>query len=283
MKANNQSGFPGMQSFKLITEDIRKIFPEHINPISFYRWNHPVVIITETGNVPAEKTLSFREILSEKENKTIQKLRFRKDQNSYIITHATLRLILGKFLDIPPGKVDFITNPSGKPLLPEKHKDIHFNLSHSSGVSTLAFSAKSEIGVDVEKIDPGFDYQLITRRYFSTAENDYIRGPDKDTFKRFYTLWTRKEAFLKAVGMGIGENLEVEVCRKINYFSPEKPFAGRHATDFYLKSYLFQSDYVISVAANDPCNIEFFLFDPDEKDLLPPIEFRERIPRWVSK
>ncbi len=257
-----------MQSFKLTTEDIRKIFPEHINPISFCGWNHPVVIITETGNVPEEKALSFREILSEKENKILRKLRFRKDQNSYIITHATLRMILGKFLDIPPRKVDFITNPSGKPFLAGKHIDIHFNLSHSSGVSTLAFSAKSEIGVDVEKIDPGLDFHLIASRCFSTAENEYIREPDKDACKRFYTLWTRKEAFLKAVGMGIGENLEVEVYRKINYFSPEKPFTGRHATDFYLKSYLFNRDYLISVAINGPCNIEFFLIDPDEKGIL---------------
>jgi len=246
-----------MQSYKLVTGTEWKISARYFDALSFSEWDSPVLFIAITDNILSDRISSLHGILSEEENKKARKFKLRKDQNRYIITHTLLRLILGKFLEIPPGEIEFVSNPYGKLFLSEKYKKIHFNLSHSSGVSVLAFSVKSEIGVDVEKVDPGFEYHIIAKRYFSNAENRYIHELDGQSCMRFYTLWTRKEAFLKSVGSGIVENLDIEVFRKVNHYSPKKEFTGKHATDFYVKSFLFQNNYMISVASNDPGKIAY--------------------------
>ena len=99
-------------------------------------------------------------------------------------------------------------------------RNIFFNLSHSSGVSLLAFDPGSEIGVDVEMIDEEFDYEPIVKRWFTPEEGKYIWQSKENSRIRFYELWTRKEAYLKAIGEGITKNLGIEVLdSKIHHHS----------------------------------------------------------------
>ena len=143
--------------------------------------------------------------------------------------------------------IEFVSNDFGKPSLREKFKKIHFNLSHSCGHSVLAFSPNSQIGVDIEKIDPDFNFRLIARANFSEAENRFIDIKEQEACIRFYTLWTRKEALLKAVGTGIGENLGIEVFRTINHCKPKNHFWDK---DYYLNTFKFQDNYMITTAGS---------------------------------
>jgi 4'-phosphopantetheinyl transferase len=245
----------------IFTEDLIEISDTCILNNTDIGLNKPVIYMVLTDSYSSDAMSSFRKLLSAGELEKALRFRFIQDQRRYIVTHAILRIILGGYLNSMPNKIEFISNDYGKPSLPEKFKKIHFNLSHSKGLSALVFSTKSEIGIDVEKIDPEFDFDLIANTHFSNAENNFILAENGQSRKRFYTLWTRKEALLKAVGTGIGENLGIEVFEKTNHCKPEIPFPKVQDGDFYLKSFIFQQKYMISTASNNSDELSYSLVD----------------------
>ena len=232
------------------------IFTEILTDINFLDWNkstmpdfnNPAIFLIHTDS--ESEISSFQKSLSAQEQEKAARFRFIKDQHSYIITHALLRKLLGNFLNSEPASIEFISNEFGKPMVSHGNRKIHFNISHRCGLSTLAFSAKSEIGVDVEKIDPEFDFDLIAKAHFSDAENRFIDEGKQESGKRFFTVWTRKEALLKAIGTGIGENLDVEVFRNVNYYHPEVPLPGIQKADYYLNTFEYQDKYMITTAGS---------------------------------
>lgn len=239
-----------MKSFRIFSEDqVKEKFYSFDQAINL-ELDEPVIYLVPTDSDSPDEVSSFRKLLSQQELDKALRFRFLSDQNSYIITHAMLRIILGNYLKLAPAEIEFVSNDFGKPSLSEKFKKIYFNLSHSKGLSALVFSTKAEIGIDIEKIDPEFDFDLIAKAHFSNAENSFLHAENGQARKRFYTVWTRKEAFLKAVGTGIGENLNIEVFREINHCEPEIPFSEIQDRDFYLKSFSFQNKYMISAASN---------------------------------
>jgi phosphopantetheinyl transferase len=240
-----------MTSFNIFTESVVEMNSQCIANMTDIELKKPVIYLVHTDSYSSDKIGSFQKLLSSLELERAAKFRFVQDRHRYIVTHAILRIILDGYLKSAPTEIEFISNDYGKPSLPEKFKKIHFNLSHSKGLSALAFSTKAEIGIDIEKIDPEFDFDLIANAHFSDAENNFLHAENEQTRKSFYTLWTRKEALLKAVGIGIGENLGIEVFNKINLYKPEIPFPGVQDRDFYLKSFLFQKKYMISTASNN--------------------------------
>lgn len=214
--------------------------------------NESVIYLVQTLSYSEAEVALFQQILSPQEQQKAERFRFQKDRQSYIVTHAMLRKILGNYTASDPAKLEFILNEYGKPSLAENPKEIYFNLSHCSGLSALAFTVKSEIGIDIEKIDPEFDFDLIAKAHFSDAENSFIDHEPPESRKRFYTVWTRKESLLKAIGTGIAENLDVEVFRKVNYYNPELPLSINIESDYYLTTCEYQNKYLISAAGKDP-------------------------------
>jgi 4'-phosphopantetheinyl transferase len=125
-----------------------------------------------------------------------------------------------------------------------------FNLSHCSGVSLLAFDPENEIGADVEKIDEEFDYEPIVKRWFTQDEDRYIYQSPETSRKRFYEIWTRKEAYLKAIGEGITKNLQVEVLE--NKRRDHLLMGGGSLRDeFIFESMVYERTYQITVALNE--------------------------------
>lgn len=233
-----------------------KIFTETHPDFKFRNWDpstftdlvDPAIFLIHTDSYSVSEVSSFQKLLPAQEQEKAQRFRFIKDQHSYILTHALLRKILGNYLNSEPAEIEFISNQYGKPLLADRYQKIHFNLSHSSGISALVFSTKSEIGVDIEKIDSKFDFDLIAKAHFSDTENRFIETDHSESCKRFYTIWTRKEALLKAIGTGIGENLDVEVYRDVNHWKPEILFQEIPDKDYYLYSFEFQDNFMITTA-----------------------------------
>jgi len=130
-----------------------------------------------------------------------------KDSQRFTISRGVQRHILARYLNIPPEQLRFEIGANKKPYLVNAGGEgITYNITHSDNWIILAI-ALSPVGADVEKIDPGFPYQDILGEHFSTAEVNFIN--QQNSSQRFFLLWTRKEAFLKATGQGLGEHLKI--------------------------------------------------------------------------
>lgn len=122
-------------------------------------------------------------------------------QQRFIAAHAGLRIILSRYLEISPEKVTFAYTTFGKPYIPS-HPALQFNLSHSQDKAILAITYHQSIGADLEKIKT--NYQLaLAERFFHPAEIAYLQQASIQPENKFYDLWTRKEAILKAIGTGL--------------------------------------------------------------------------------
>ncbi len=137
--------------------------------------------------------------LSEDEKERAARFHFEIDRHRFVACRAVLREILGAELGISPGDVKFSYGAQGKPTLNHK-TDLRFNLSHSEGLALIALSDEAEIGVDLEQIRPERATSDVARAVFTDAEQAELVGPDR--VERFFQLWTRKEAYLKAIGQG---------------------------------------------------------------------------------
>ncbi len=154
---------------------------------------------------------SLEQTLSRDERTKAQRFYFEKDRRQFIVSRGALRTILSHELDIHPRDLRFGYNPYGKPsLIPEQGGDtLRFNLSHSHGLALIAITKNRDIGIDIERIRRDFSYQPIAESFFSPLENAVLRSlPQHLQHKAFFTCWTRKEAYIKAVGKGLSIPLD---------------------------------------------------------------------------
>lgn len=148
------------------------------------------------------KILDLKSFLSSEELSKAEKFHFEIDRDRYIISHGILRKFIGKRLGEPPEKIEYQLNDFGKPR--ELRDRVQFNMSRSENILLIAIGVGVEIGVDVEKAREGVDSSLISQNYFTSAENNSLDGLDSlQRHHQFFQYWTRKEAFIKAVGMGM--------------------------------------------------------------------------------
>ncbi len=149
-------------------------------------------------------------ILSEDERERAVRFRFERDRSPFIVRRALLRMLLGRYLQITPSKIEFSYGTKGKPYLAgSEHAALRFNLSHSRGLALYAVTRKREIGVDLEYESEKVDIDAIARRFFSAREVAAIKSlPDHEKRRAFFACWTRKEACIKARGEGLSIDLE---------------------------------------------------------------------------
>ena len=155
----------------------------------------------------------LRQLLSADEHARATRFHFDKDRRHFIVTRGTLRLLLGRYLAIAPADLRFAYADQGKPSVllepAQQPTPLKFNLAHSGGVAVYAFTLVGEIGVDLEQINPQFSGDDIARRFFSASEVACLEQLPADARAlAFFTCWTRKEAFIKAKGMGLSLGLD---------------------------------------------------------------------------
>ena len=127
---------------------------------------------------------------------------FERDRHRFIAAHAALRQVLGQHSGQAGERLRFVAGRFGKPALASA--DLHFNLSHSHGTGLVALSTRDELGVDVEVLRPMPDALALAAAYFSPAEQAALAAcPAAQRDRAFFVCWTRKEACLKAVGIGL--------------------------------------------------------------------------------
>jgi 4'-phosphopantetheinyl transferase len=131
---------------------------------------------------------------------------FPRDRDRFIVRRAILRTIIGQYMQRSPADVGFVYDPLGKPKLRLSHSDIpiRFNVSHSQGLAVYALAYDREIGVDIEAIRTDTRGEDIAAAFFSPKELAGFRslGPDQ-RHEAFFLCWTRKEAYVKALGGGL--------------------------------------------------------------------------------
>lgn len=121
---------------------------------------------------------------------------------------AALRHLLGRYLHVSPESVEISQALCGKPYVAGQAGDpIFFNLSHSADVCLFAFGRRRTVGIDVEQIRERGALDLIAERFFTRHELAWWRGlHDQQRHSAFYRIWTRKEAYLKALGSGLWDD-----------------------------------------------------------------------------
>ena len=142
-------------------------------------------------------------------NEKNKALRFvhEKHGRCYTVSHARLRLILASYLNISPEKIEFATQVFGKPILVGDIADssIKFNMAHSGNQMAVAVGMDDRIGIDIEVWANHIDFNSVVNLCFSEAERCFLtKLPASEKIEFFYRLWTRKESFVKAIGLGLG-------------------------------------------------------------------------------
>ncbi len=130
-------------------------------------------------------------------------------RQKYINTRGVLRLILAPYLDCNPHQIPIETGEYGKPFIPEQlAKSVQFNVSHTGNELVIVVSNCSEVGIDIEQCKNRKSLLGLVEKCFSDKEANYWKNlPEEQKVDIFFRFWVRKEAFVKAVGRGIGLGL----------------------------------------------------------------------------
>ena len=168
----------------------------------------------------AENVALCRELLSQGETKKADRFHFEVHRDRYTVGRAVLRQLIFRYTKIPAHAVRFDYGPLGKPSLPHNWQEgtLCFNNTDSGDVALYVFAWNRELGVDLECMPRDVRYDAIADRKFTTAEAAAIRAyPDAQRQQAFLACWTRKEAYGKALGVGIRYPLDsVELCLELD-------------------------------------------------------------------
>jgi 4'-phosphopantetheinyl transferase len=154
---------------------------------------------------------ALAQLLSDDEQARAARFRFEEHSRQFVVAHARLRQQLAALLHTEPAGLVLAAGAHGKPRLADAHNlaGLEFNLSHSGSRGLVGWAWKRAIGVDIECWRPMSDEAALVRRYFSVSEIAAYEAlaPDART-PAFFNCWTRKEAYVKAVGRGLGLPLD---------------------------------------------------------------------------
>lgn len=128
-----------------------------------------------------------------------------------VVARAALRIMLGRRLDCPPASLVFVLGPSGKPKLagPCDLGALRFNLARSGDLCLIAVSEAGPIGVDLEEVRDFPELgELVEARFAPSEAAGILERSGDDRVRSFYRCWTRKEAYLKATGLGLDADLK---------------------------------------------------------------------------
>jgi 4'-phosphopantetheinyl transferase len=178
--------------------------PTRLEPEEVHVWMRVTDAVTDSV---VEQTVS---VLSADERSRFEKFVFARDRRDYALAHALLRTALARYVGVGPEELQFRVAPRGKPFLvsDQKAAPVSFNISHTNGLVACAITGGAEVGIDVESVSPAPDYGVVPD-IFSGGEIVEMRRlvSPLDQARRFYQLWTLKEAFVKATGDGLYSNV----------------------------------------------------------------------------
>jgi 4'-phosphopantetheinyl transferase len=179
-------------------------------------WHHPPdqirirddeVHCWRVNLAPPESTIrKLAQLLNDDESARAGRFHFARDHNRFVVARAALRVILSRYLEVSPEKIQFSYSAYGKPALAGDHSasELQFNLGHSHEVAIYAFSIRRQLGIDIEHMRREVSGDEIAQRFFAAEEVASLREvPSDRRTEAFFNCWTRKEAYIKARGEGL--------------------------------------------------------------------------------
>ena len=171
-------------------------------PIALDLQHHQVDIWRVFLDPRVDSAKLFESSLSADESQRAASFHFAADRDLFIAAHGCLRGILARYLHCEPRELSFSTGESGKPSLVDKIID--FNLSHSGDYALIAIAHERRVGIDVECVRRDVEFENLADRYFSPKEvSELMAFPPEQRATAFFNCWTRKEAYIKAHGLGL--------------------------------------------------------------------------------
>lgn len=175
---------------------------------SFELRAHDVHVWTLGATASEAAAARFDPILASDERERAMRFRFDHLRHSYIVTRGVLRCLLARYANLHPSEMRFAYGSKGKPAL-ALAAGIEFNATHSHGSALFAFARGCSVGVDLEAVRPIAGAQDIADRFFCPEEAAEIRSlPPSERERAFFRCWTRKEAYIKAIGDGLSAALD---------------------------------------------------------------------------
>ncbi|MHB8596181.1 MAG: 4'-phosphopantetheinyl transferase family protein [Ktedonobacteraceae bacterium] len=184
----------------------------NIPPPDIVLQNNEVHVWRASLNAPLSNIESLKLLLTDEEVARAERFYFEKGRHGYIVTHGILRILLGRYLDVDPRQLRFGTNTYGKPSVENPARDarLHFNLSHTHELVVFAFTYLGEVGIDIEYMRANVEYEELAKHFFSPYESAVLHNlPEDMKQEAFFNCWTRKEAYIKARGMGLSLPLDL--------------------------------------------------------------------------
>jgi 4'-phosphopantetheinyl transferase len=201
--------------------------------------------------------------LSREEKLRSDRFHFNADRNTYILGHGFLRYILSKKLSVNPVDLILKNDKNNKPGL--IGNPYYFNLTHSREAFSFAVSRHVYVGIDIENAVQDIDIIPIINSYFGKEEKEFILGSGTDSHDKFFLLWTRKEALLKAIGTGIVNDLtQISVAAKRNKIN-KNIFLNDICYPIYNEHYIYSqkiAGFFLSIAI--PAKADIVINEIDE-------------------
>lgn len=199
----------------------------------------------------ADRAARYQGLLDTAEFDRLERFRFEADRQRFLLGHGLLREILGSALRIDPATIPFQRGRYGKPYL--EHSPVHFNLSDTKDAVAVAVTLDMELGLDLETMTRRVDHQAVSQHYFTPEEQDDIAKAVDDK-RRFLELWTRKEAVLKASGVGIMDDLRaLRVDQETNDLLIQHPeFMTMSGPAYHVRTWHVGETLLLSLATPTP-------------------------------
>jgi 4'-phosphopantetheinyl transferase len=190
-------------------------------------------------------------LLDPAERERADRFRFAADRERFTIAHGLLRTLLARQLGARPEELRFARGPFGKPHV--EGSDLRFNLSDTKDALLIGITRGPEIGVDMETMARTVDHVAVGEHYFTPEEVESIACAD-DGKRRFLELWTRKEAVLKASGVGIMDDLRLlRVDGAVNRMTiRHEAFMAHAAREYHLHTWHLGTGHILSLASEAP-------------------------------
>ena len=165
-------------------------------------WFSTPEAVTDPGQLA-----DYMSILSPQERERHQRFHFEKDRHSFLVSHALVRKVLSTYADVDPADWQFSAGRHGRPEIsaPAGIPALRFNLTHTAGLTGCLVTLDADCGIDAELITRRGNLQAIAEKMFADAELVTLNKLDGRAFlEQFFIFWTLREAYCKALGVGLG-------------------------------------------------------------------------------
>ena len=211
-----------------------------------------------------------RFLLNPVEQQRADRFHFERDRRRFTWARAMLKWVLSRYLNCDASAIELVALNHGKPTLPAagNPEGIEFNLSHSGNRVAIAFASKTPVGVDIEWMERLRDWQALANTIFSEQELAELAGlPESRRVQGFFNGWTRKEAYLKAIGIGLIDDLK-SIVVSLDPAMPARLIQAQTASEqsgeWLLHSFAPDEGYAGALAIQNPsAHVEEFTFSPE--------------------